>query len=291
MIRRKHFQIPTFEEVVSRLGGKKYFTVLDQKDSYWQVPLSEESSYMCTFNTLFGRYRFLRMLFGICSASEVLQKRVYKVFGDKQGVAVIADDMIIAGATKDEHEQLLRNIMQRAREQNVKFNPKKIKFKHQRVVYLGTFISEDGIRPDPAKVKAMVELPQPTSKEDVRRAVAFCKDFIVDMSTTMGTIRHSLKKDVKFQWLPEHQQAVDKIKQVLTSDPVLRYFDYNKKVTMQADTSSTGLGACLLHDRGLVAYASRALFESEQRWFQIEKELLAVTFAAEHFHHYIYGRV
>jgi len=112
VIRREHFQIPTFEDVVSRLGGKKYFTVLDQQDSYWQVPLSEESFYMCTFNTPFGRYRFLRVPFGICSASEVLQKRVYKVFGDMRGAEVIADDMIIAGATEEEHDQLLRNVMQ-----------------------------------------------------------------------------------------------------------------------------------------------------------------------------------
>lgn len=106
----------------------------------------------------------------------------------------------------------------------------------------------------------------------------------------MGPIRQLLKKDVEFQWLPEHQQAVDKVKQVLSSEPVLHYFDPNKKVTIQADASSTGLGACLLQDRGPVAYASGALSETEQRWFQIEKELLAVTSAAEHFHHYIYGR-
>ena len=110
------------------------------------------------------------------------------------------------------------------------------------------------------------------------------------MSTTKGPIRQLLKKDVEFQWFPEHQQAVDKIKQVLSSEPVLRYFDPNKKVKIQADASSTGIGAYLLQDRGPVAYASRALSETEQRWFQIEEEPLAVTFAAEHFHHYIYGR-
>ena len=86
-----------------------------------------------------------------------------------QGVEVIADNMIIAGATKEEHDRLLRNVMRRAREQNVKFNAKKIQFKLKRVVYFETIISEDGIRPDPTKVKAMVELPQPASKEDVRR--------------------------------------------------------------------------------------------------------------------------
>ena len=74
-----------------------------------------------------------------------------------QGIEVIADDLIIAGATEEEHDHLLRNVMQRAREQNVEFNPKKIQFKLKRVVYFGTIFSEDGIPPDPAKVKAMVE--------------------------------------------------------------------------------------------------------------------------------------
>jgi len=86
VIRREHFEIPT----LGSLGGKKYFTVLDQKDSYWQVPLSEESCYLCTLSTPFGRCRFLRLPFRICSASEVLEKRGYKVYGDMQGVKVIA---------------------------------------------------------------------------------------------------------------------------------------------------------------------------------------------------------
>ena len=74
-----------------------------------------------------------------------------------QGIEVIADDLIIAEATEEEHDHLLRNVMRRAREQNVEFNPKKIQFKLKRVVYFGTIFSEDGIPPDPAKVKAMVE--------------------------------------------------------------------------------------------------------------------------------------
>ena len=210
-----------------------------------------------------------------------------------QGVEVIADNMTIAGATEEEHDRLLRNVMRRAREQNVKFNHNKIQFKLKRVVYLQTIISEDGIRPDPTKVKAMVELPQPASKEDVRRlmgTVASFKDSIPDMSKTMFPIRQLLKKGVDFQWLPEHDQALNKIKEILISESVLRFYDPTKKETIQADASSTGLGACLLQDSSPLVYASRALTQTEQRWFQIEKELPPVTFAAEHFRHYIYGR-
>ena len=81
-------------------GGKKYFAVLDQRDSYWQLPLSEESSYWRTFNNPFGWYRFLCMPLGICYVSEVLQRTIYKVYGDMQGVEVIADNIIVAGVLR-----------------------------------------------------------------------------------------------------------------------------------------------------------------------------------------------
>ena len=123
VIRHGNFQIPSFEDVVSCLEGRN---ISQSWNSYWQLPLSEESSYLRIFNTLFGRYHFLCMPLGICYVSEVLQRRIYKVFGDMQGVEVIADNMIIAGGTEEEHDRLLKNVMQGARKQNVKFNPKKI---------------------------------------------------------------------------------------------------------------------------------------------------------------------
>ena len=76
-IKREHSEIPTFEQISEQLGKKKVFTIPDQKDSYWHVQLDAESSYLTTFNTPFERYRFLRMPFGISSASEVLQKMAF----------------------------------------------------------------------------------------------------------------------------------------------------------------------------------------------------------------------
>ena len=106
-------------------GGKKYFADLDQRNSYWQLPLSEESSYLRTFNTSLADTASY-----VCHLEFAMYLRCcrgeYIVFGDMQGVEVIADNMIIAGGTEEEHDRLLKNVMQGARKQNVKFNPKKI---------------------------------------------------------------------------------------------------------------------------------------------------------------------
>ena len=121
-IKREWYEIPTPSDVQSRLSGMKIFTVIDMKDGYWHVKLSEESSYLCTFHTPWGRKRFLRMPFDISSASEVMQKRNEEAFSDIQGVNVIADDLIIAARNETEHDAITHRVLHCARGENVVFN-------------------------------------------------------------------------------------------------------------------------------------------------------------------------
>uniref|UniRef100_A0AAV2MQ74 ribonuclease H n=1 Tax=Knipowitschia caucasica TaxID=637954 RepID=A0AAV2MQ74_KNICA len=125
-ILRQHYLITTADEVLCKLSEKKIFSVLDEKDGYWQIKLDKESSFLCTFNTPWGRYRFKRLPFGIKSASEVFQQRNCEKFGDIAGVHIIADDMITAASTEQEHDEILHNVMTRAKEANVKFNKDKL---------------------------------------------------------------------------------------------------------------------------------------------------------------------
>ena len=291
-IKREQFQIPTFEEIVTRLGGKKVFSILDLRDSYWQVKLDEESSRLCTFNTPFGRYRFKRMPFGIKSASEILQKKTYTTYGDIDGVFVISDDMLIAGTDDADHDRIIRAVLDRAREYGNRFNPKKVQYKLPQVHYMGRIVGQDGVKPDDVKIKAIQDMPDPTDKDGVRRLLGmlnFLAPFIPDMSTITAPIRSLMKQDVPWQWMPEHSQAVTRLKDILSAKPVLRLYDPSKPVAIQADASSTGLGACLLQESQPIAYASRALTDPETRYAQIEREMLAIVFAAEQFHQYIYG--
>ena len=121
VINCEHYKIPTAEEIASKLAGKSVFSILDEKDEFWQIPLDEESSFLCTFNSSFGRYRFLRCPFVIRSAPEGFQKRNDQLFGDIEGVHVVFDDA--------EHDSILTLVLDRARARNVKFKPAKFQFR------------------------------------------------------------------------------------------------------------------------------------------------------------------
>ena len=111
VIKCEHYKIPTADEVTSKLAGKKVFSILGEKDGFWQIPLDQESSFLCTFNSPFGRYRFLMCPFGISSAPEVFQKRNDQLFGDIEGVNVVFDDLFICGKDGIEHDGILKQVL------------------------------------------------------------------------------------------------------------------------------------------------------------------------------------
>ncbi|GAA6081771.1 uncharacterized protein K02A2.6-like [Tachysurus ichikawai] len=290
-IKRQHYSIPTPEDVCSNLAGKSIFTILDEKDGCWQIKVDEPSSKLCTFNSLWGRYCFLR--FGIKSASEVFQQKNCKTFGDIQGVHIVADNMNIAASTEQEHDEILDKVMERAKVANVRFNGDKIQFKVNTVTYMGHIITPDSLRPHDAKVKAITDMPPPEDKQGLQRLLSMTKylaQYIPNEASLTAPLRQLLRKDAVWQWNPHHSAALESLKTALTKSPVLRFYDHKKPLTIQADSSKDGLGACLLQEGHPVCYASRALTDTQQRYAQIEKELLAILFATRKFHQYIYGK-
>ena len=291
-IKREHFPTPTMEDIIVQLGGKKIFTILDQKDAFWQIELDDESAPLCTFNSPFGRYMFKRMPFGISSASEIQQKKTFQTFGDIPGVHIVADDMLIAAKDDDEHDEILHKVLSRAQQQGVRFNLKKLQLRRNEVMYLGMKVSGEGITPDPAKIEAIINMPDPSDRTGVLRLLGmlnFLSSFIPNKAKITAPLRNLLKSDVPWHWEAEHKQAMSDIKQVLTSTPALKLFDSSAPATIQSDASAHGIGACLLQNGHPVAYVSRSLSDTESRYAVLEKELLAILFAATKFQHYIYG--
>ena len=293
-VKREHFVLPTCDDVLTKLHGKSVFTIIDMKDGFWHVKLDEESSKLCTFNSPFGRYSMNRLPLGLSSAPEVFQKRNIQIFGDIPNVHIVFDDMIIAAADDSEHDETFNTVLQRARENNVKFNRAKVQFKVSEVRFLGHLLSAEGIRPDDEKIAAIRDMPTPQSRAELQRfigMVTYVSKFIPRLSDHTDPLRQLLRKNADWQWNHEQEESFNRLKALLQSAPTLRYFNPAQNAWIQTDSSSKGLGACLLQNGRPIAFASRSLSDAECNYAQIEKELLAIVFACEKFSQYIYGRL
>ena len=250
VIEKEDFKPPNIETISNTLSGCKVFSVVDMSNCYWHQKLTEESSFLCVFNSPFGRYRFKRMPFGISCASEVAQKMVEKHFGDISGALPIFDDIIIGGKDKQEHDLILRKpVLTRARERNIKFNRDKIQFRVSQVKYMVEVVSELGFSPDPEKIPAIHNMPTPSCKQDLQRLLGminYLAKYIPNMSELTAPLRSLLKCDVPWAWFTAHDTALRKLKSVLSSAPVLRFYDTTLPTTHQVDASKSGLGACLM---------------------------------------------
>ena len=291
--------MPTIEEIATRLNGAKIFSVFDASNGFWQIELDEKSSLLTTFNTPFGRFKWKRMPFGINSAPEIWQRRMYEHIEGLKGVEVIADDFLVVGygdtpeEWKADHDRNVRAFLDRCRQRNLKLNREKARLKQTEVRFVGHLLTPEGLKPDPRKVEAIVKMPEPNDASSLRRylgMVNYLAKVLPRLSDETEVLRRLLDKDAEWCWLPAHAKAVSRIKAMMITAPVLAYYNVKKPVTIQCDASQSGLGAALLQDGCPVAYCSRAMTQTEQNYAQIEKELLAVVFACEKFNHYIYAR-
>ena len=291
-IQRPHYPMRTIEEIAAEIDGATMFSTLDAKSSFWQVPLDQKSSMLTTFNTIVGRYRFLRMPYGINSGSEVFQNTIENLFANLP-CFIAVDDIMVYGKTQEEHDENLKQILDRAREVNLKLNPAKCNFRVNEVTYLGHVFSKNGIAPDPKKVDSIVNMPQPEDVTAVQRflgMVNYLAKYIPDLSNIAAPLRDLTRKDIAWHWNEQHANTFARIKQLIISAPTLRYYDARQPVTLTCDASKFGLGCACIQQTGPVAYASRTLTTTEQRYSQIEKELLAIVFACNRFRDYIYGQ-
>ena len=192
-----------------------------------------------------------------------------------------------------DHDKNLHMFLPRCIERNIHLNPAKTRLRLPEVPFIGHVATADGLCVDPKKVRAIAEMPPPKDVTAVQRLlglVQYLSKFLPRLSDMTKPLRELTQKDVAWVWGPPQDQALEKLKIAVASTPVLKYYNLQEEVTLQCDASQAGLGAALLQNGQPVAYTSRALTPTETRYAQIEKELLAIVFACEHFEPYIYGR-
>ena len=299
VLKRSHYPSPTVENILPELTRAKVFSTVDAKNGFWHVELNDDSSCLTRFNSPFGRFCRRRLPFGLCSAPEEFQRRLNHALDGLTGVLTIHDDILIFGEgstveeARTDHDSNFHSLMRRCREQNIKLNQDKVNLRRKEVPFMGHVISEKGLQADPAKVKAVLEMPTPTDVASVRRFIGFTNylsKFLPRLSDALEPLHKLSSPDVEWFWTDIHDSAFRQHKLLVTKAPVLKFFDSTESLTLQCDASDKGLGAILLQKGQPLAYVSRVLTDAESRYAQIEKEPLAVVYGLETFHTYTYGR-
>ena len=298
-LKRETYPMPILDEILPDLSQAKVFTTVDLRSGFWHCVLDDESSMLTTFNTPYGRYRWLRLPFGLSVSPEIFQKRVIQTLEGLDGVLNIADDILIYGVgdspeqANADHDRKLEALLQRCRERGIALNRDKLKLRLKRVKFMGHMLTDHGLEPDPDKIEAVLDMPTPQNVEDAQRLngfVTYLSKFFPKLADVIEPIRRLTRKDAEWNWSEEQDSALRKVKSLATDAPVLRYYDPTCQLEVQCDASQKGLGAALMQRGQPIAYISRALTPTEQRYAQIEKECLAIVYALERFHQYTFGR-
>ena len=291
-IERNPYHVKSIEEISAELHGSRFFTLIDAKSGYWQVKLNERSSFITTFNTPWGKYRFLRLPFGLKVASDVFQERLNAVLELGKGVTGIADDCLISGDTQETHDKNLLYMLHLAGQNNLKFNPKKLQFRTTKCKFFGQILTPEGIQIDPDKVSVIVNMQRPSNKKELESylgMVNYLKRHSYELTRLTRPFADMMKKEALFSWQTQHEEAFNSIKRVISSAPVLAYYDVNAPNVIQTDASSKGFGAVLLQHGKPVVFVGRALIPAERNYSTLEKELTAIVYALQRLHHFIHG--
>ena len=232
------------------------------------------------------------MPFTISPAPEEFQQCLDTALTGLPGVVPIFDDILIygVGETKAEaienHDQWLIALFECCKSKGIKLNKEKCKIRLSEVS-----ISEEGLKPDPAKIQGVQEMPTPESKQDLKRLrgmANYLQKVAPNPSEATAPMTELLKEENQFLWDKEVQgRSFKRVKQLIVESPVLKYFDSKADTELQCDASDKGLGACLMQDGLPVGSASRAMTSAEISYAQIEKELLAIVFGLERFKQYV----
>ncbi|UYV69790.1 hypothetical protein LAZ67_7000738, partial [Cordylochernes scorpioides] len=263
-----------------------------------EVDLDPQSRPLTTFITHRGCYRFCKVPFGLSSAPEAYQKGMDSILLDLKGVICYLDDVVVYAKDRQELEERLRKVLQRFDKVGIRLNRNKCKFAMEELDILGHIVSSEGIKPDNRKIEAVLNFPIPKNIEMLRSFLGTCgflRKFIPNFSKLAEPLNNLTRKNVRWNWDLKTNKAFQDLKESLTKEPCLAYYNLNSPTELITDASPIGLGAVLIQTQqnGIkrpIAYASRSLTDTEKRYSQIEKETLGCVWAIEHFNTYIWGR-
>ncbi|GFY31200.1 retrovirus-related Pol polyprotein from transposon 17.6 [Trichonephila clavipes] len=286
--KKDSYPLPSIDDTLDTLAGNTWFSTLDLKSGYWQVELhpDDKEKTATAFTTGQGLWQFKVMPFGLCNTPATFERLMKTVLGglSYEACLVYLDDIIIVGRSFEEHLKNIRRVLQKLKEANLKLSPSKCHLFRREVTYLGHIISAEGVRTDPEKILAVKDWNCLTDVHQLRCFLGLCtyyRKFVKNFSTIARPLHKLTEAKQKFIWTVDCNNAFNKLKDALTSAPVLAYPEIGKQFILDTDASHESIGVVLSQEidgqERVIAYFSKCLSKPERNYCVTRKELLAIS--------------
>ncbi|KAJ0050423.1 hypothetical protein NL108_003631 [Boleophthalmus pectinirostris] len=296
--KKDSYPLPRIDESLDLVSGSSWFSSLDLRSGYWQVPLSPDARPKTAFCTGRGLWQFRVLSFGLCNAPATFERLMEKVLAaiPRQECLVYLDDILVHGSSFKTVLGSLRQVLDRISAAGLKLHPDKCCFMRRELEFLGHRIGGEGISTLEEKVQAVRDWPTPTSLRELKSFIglaSYYRRFVRGFSCIAAPLFCLQRKDSDFVWTPECDQAFVTLKKALTESPTLTPPDTTLPFVIDTDASDVGMGAVLSQvgpeGEKVVAYFSKTFNKAERRYCVTRRELLAIVRAIGHFRYYLCG--
>ena len=291
-VTRKHcFPLPRTDDSLDALGGNKYFSVMDLSSGYWQVGVHVDDQGKTAFATADWLFNFKVMPYVLCNSEATFQRLMELILAGLHWSTCLlyVDGIICFSKTVRQQIDRLDEILTRIRDAGLKLSPGKCKFFQHKISFLGNIVSEQGIATDPEKIRAVREWPKSKNVHELSAFLStanYYRRYCQGFCDNPRSLHKLTEKGKPYAWPDECQNSFDKLKEMLTSAPVLGYPRQDLSYTLDCDASGYGTGVVLSQVQDgmerVISYYSRTVSKSERNYCVTRRELLAV-------HHFLYG--
>jgi hypothetical protein len=292
---------PRIADLLHQLHDAKLFSTVDLKDGFFQLQLDPESFKYTAFITPDGLlYEFTRVPMGIKCAPSLMCRMISMLTSNSKNRVAYIDDILVMAPDFDAMMLELQALFSKMREHGLRMNLKKCEFIRKSVEYLGFVLSAAGIQPSTKLVAKIRSFPTPQNLKQLQSFLGLANFYRVHVKgysaivTPLLAIVRQVNRDKTFMWTSQAQAAFDKLKELLSERILLVHPDPHKPYILHTDASNTAIGAVLSQEderRKLkpIAFISRTLMLSEQRYSVIERETLAIRWAVKKLHAFLYA--